>query len=288
VSDGRNGWDKPAELPRLRTGEVEIWRVDTRTVVHDCWRLLQRSEIERARRVRADVARDEFVAGRGTLRWLLAQELDCAARDVRLAAGEHGKLRVDGAGIEFSVAHSRGVVLIALSRVGVVGIDIEHADRTMEALDIARGSFHADEVARIERVQESERSAFFYRCWTRKEAVVKADGRGLMMPLNSFAVDLEDVAGESMVSLGGDSRDGEGCEGNQTAYYVRGLHAGDSLVAALHEFAGFGSLDREPTAWAVTAPGRRSTSGNSLILLPWYEVERNVGLRALVGSPSVE
>ena len=260
MSNGRNGWDKPATPPRLRAGEVEVWRVDACAVVHDCWRLLQPDETERARRIRAIVARAEFVAGRGVLRWLLACETGCDAREVRLSAGEHGKLSIETVGIEFNVAHSKGMVLIALSRAGVAGIDIEHEDREVEVLDVARGSFHADEVARLERAGEAERAAVFYRCWTRKEAVVKADGRGLMLPLNSFSVGLdENPEGEWTVQIGG-------YPANQTSYYVRGLEVGDGLVAALaltrpdvqvamHKFAAFSDLNREVAPRVIVQRG---------------------------------
>ena len=54
----------------------------------DCaWRLLQPEEVERAQRMRAEVAREEFVAGRGALRWLLARELECEPGEVPLRVG---------------------------------------------------------------------------------------------------------------------------------------------------------------------------------------------------------
>jgi 4'-phosphopantetheinyl transferase len=253
VSNGRNGLDKPAEPPRLRADEVQVWRVDACAVVHDCWHLLQPDEIQRARQIRANVARDEFVAGRGVLRWLLAREVGCDPQDVGLSAGAHGKLSIEDAGIEFNVAHSKGVALIALSRVGTVGIDIEHVDRQVEALDVARSSFHTDEVARLEQTVEGERAVAFYRCWTRKEAVVKADGCGLMLPLNSFTVGMDEgSAAEEVVRLGAGSGSHEA---NETSYYVRDLRVGDGLVAALafrrpevrvaiHKFVGFSGLNR--------------------------------------------
>jgi len=231
-----------------------VWIVDACAVVHDCWHLLQPDEIQRARQIQVNVARDEFVAGRGVLRWLLAREAGCDPQDVRLSAGVHGKLSIEDARIEFNVAHSKGVVLIALSRAGAVGIDVEHVDRQVEALDVARSSFHADEVARLEQTAEGELAPAFYRCWTRKEAVVKADGCGLMLPLNSFTVGMEEGSvAEEVARLGA----GSGSHlANQTSYYVRDLRVGDGLVAALaltrpevrvaiHKFVGFSGLNRE-------------------------------------------
>jgi len=226
------------DWPRLDFGAVQVWRVDAAAAAHNGLLWLLPDEVARARQMRPGLARDEFVAGRAVLRRLLARELGCQPKELRLRTGAAGKLAADG--IDFNVAHSRGVVLIALSRAGAVGIDLEHEDRTVEALDIARVSFHEEEIRWIEGVPEEQRAAVFFRCWTRKEAVVKADGRGLSLPLNSFSVCCEGD-GEELVRL-----DGYSCP-----YYVRGLPARSGEIAALvlaragapvtmHEWAGRG------------------------------------------------
>jgi phosphopantetheinyl transferase len=139
--DDRNGFRQEA---RLNEGEVQVWRVDAAALAHECWWELLPDEVVRARGIRAKLAREEFVAGRGVLRRLLGRELGCEAREVRISHGAHGKPEVEG--IHFNVAHSRGVVLVAISRAGAVGIDVEHGDREVEALEIARGAFHPEEI----------------------------------------------------------------------------------------------------------------------------------------------
>jgi 4'-phosphopantetheinyl transferase len=77
---------------------------------------------------------------------------------------------------------------LAVSREREIGVDIE-AVRPIED-DIAGQYFSPREVAALRALPESEHLAAFYRCWTRKEAIVKAIGEGLSHPLTSFDVSL--------------------------------------------------------------------------------------------------
>jgi 4'-phosphopantetheinyl transferase len=104
---------------------------------------------------------------------------------------------------------------------GDVGVDLEFADSRAELLDVARSAFHSGDVQRIEGAATPEaRLKEFYRCWTRREAVAKADGRGLSVGPEEFraAIDDED---EMTVALGGKN------------YFVRGIEAGPSHWAAV-------------------------------------------------------
>ena len=189
----RNGWAKPGKSTRMLPDEVQVWRLDLSCSegaawVEAGWDLLSPDEVERARRLRAGKSRDELVAGRAALRHLLARELRCCSEDVEFSTGAHGKpLLVEG-GIEFNVAHSQGMILIALSRAGRVGIDVEDVARPVEALDVARTAFHPEESHYLNAVDEAVLPELFYRMWTRKEAVAKADGRGLALAPQSFSL----------------------------------------------------------------------------------------------------
>jgi 4'-phosphopantetheinyl transferase len=189
----RNGWAKPEESTRLLTGEVQVWRLDLacaegRSWVEAGWELLSSEEAARARRIRIGSSRNEMVAGRAALRCLLSRELERDANEIEFRVGEHGKPELSDGELAFNMTHSQGMILIALSRAGDVGIDVEDQARPIEAMDVARTVFHPEELQLLQETTEEQRSVLFYRVWTRKEAVAKADGRGLMLPPRSFSV----------------------------------------------------------------------------------------------------
>lgn len=86
--------------------------------------------------------------------------------------------------IDFSISHTSGCVVCAITKKGRVGIDIEAVTR----LNFSQfeNYFTKDEWKKI--TAASVPTDYFFHFWTRKEAVVKADGRALTIPLNNFEV----------------------------------------------------------------------------------------------------
>ena len=217
----------------LETGQIGVWTVEAAgaAAAPMLWRsLLATDEMERYLRMRAGHPREEFLAGRGTLRLLLGAALGRAPESVVIGEGLHGKPCTDG--IEFNVAHSHGWVMIALCRDAAVGIDLERVQQGIETLDIARGSFATAEIAELERTPAGPAQvAAFFRCWTRKEAIVKAHGQGLTMPLAEFTVNLSLEGGEHRVQLKARGWPADSDSQGQ-AFWVRGLDAPAGFAAA--------------------------------------------------------
>ena len=109
----------------------------------------------------------------------------------RLVADTHGKPHLSPASkprLWFNLTHTDGLVACALAR-KPVGIDAEQVTRSIDWLGIAERFFAREEVEWIRSVPSNEVARAFLKIWTMKEAVVKAAGRGLAMPLDSFAID---------------------------------------------------------------------------------------------------
>ena len=86
--------------------------------------------------------------------------------------------------LQFNISHSGKIAICALSNQFEVGIDIEE----MQKVDIADYKFQMT-MGEWEKVNKAyETIPAFYDYWTQKEAVVKAIGHGLSIPLNSFEV----------------------------------------------------------------------------------------------------
>jgi 4'-phosphopantetheinyl transferase len=150
-------------------------------------------ERERADRFRFDVDRRRFVCARGTLRRLLARQLGVSPADVPIEPDPLGKPRLAarlGSTLRFNLSHTAGRALYAFAVGRELGVDAE-AIRPLSDMDaLARDVFSAAEWAEWIAVPLDQRIEAFFNCWTRKEAFVKALGRGLDFPLKSFDVSL--------------------------------------------------------------------------------------------------
>ncbi len=131
--------------------------------------------------------RRRFVAGRGRMRELLGALMGQRPGDLRFQYDERGKPRLP-AGPPFNLSHSAGWAALAVSPGPAIGIDIE-AHRAIER-NVAEHFFSRHEVSALRALPAREWQAGFFRCWTRKEAYLKALGTGLWCPLDSFDVTL--------------------------------------------------------------------------------------------------
>jgi 4'-phosphopantetheinyl transferase len=151
-------------------------------------------ETERARAVRfvKQHNRVEYMAAHVLLRQALAAATGRHPTAFRFEAGAHGKPTAwvgdMPAGVHFNLSHTKGAVALAIAPFEH-GLDIEPIDRTVNQ-EIADHYFCPQEVAWLERLPEPDRAEGFLRLWTLKEAFIKATGRGLSQPLDSFWFDV--------------------------------------------------------------------------------------------------
>ncbi|MSQ66894.1 MAG: 4'-phosphopantetheinyl transferase superfamily protein [Gammaproteobacteria bacterium] len=94
-------------------------------------------------------------------------------------------------GLAFNASHCASLAVIAVARSGRIGIDVEALRTVVDAERIATRFFSPQESAARAALDPAEQGTGFLNCWTRKEAVVKALGGGLSIPLHTFAVTLQ-------------------------------------------------------------------------------------------------
>lgn len=105
----------------------------------------------------------------------------------------------DESAIRFNMSHSHDLALYAVTRNRELGIDLEHIRKDFASHEIAQQFFSPREVARLRALPLSMQTKAFFNCWTRKEAYIKATGKGLSLPLHQFDVSL--VPGEPTLLL---------------------------------------------------------------------------------------
>jgi 4'-phosphopantetheinyl transferase len=184
-------------LPRMLTpDEVHVWKLcggiplDS---LEGLRQLLSQEERQRAERFRFPADQGRFVASRGMLRHLLGGYLGCNARHVRFRYSERGKPELEfnsGMDLRFNVAHSGDAILWAFTRVRRIGIDVEKVRVDLNVSEIAERFFSLAERAELISLPDSQQHEAFFRCWTRKEAYLKATGDGLSLPLDEFDVSI--------------------------------------------------------------------------------------------------
>lgn len=110
------------------------------------------------------------------------------AHQIVFERGSHGKPFLKNHTLEFNFSHSGDYFLMAVSH-RPVGIDIEHMRDNKDFMAIAKRFFANQEYQMLITLPPTEQKAAFYRCWTLKEAYIKATGLGLSLGLANFEVD---------------------------------------------------------------------------------------------------
>ena len=179
----------------LEESEIHVWRAELDApawVQERLRRYLSSDELARAAKFLFEPHRRRFVAARGILRDVLARYLGCIPAALQFRYGPHGKPEVDSAGLDlrFNLSHAGDVALVAVARGREVGIDVERIRPEAATDAIARRFFSPREVEALAALTPAERLEAFFRCWTRKEAYIKARGEGLRIPLSSFDVSI--------------------------------------------------------------------------------------------------
>jgi 4'-phosphopantetheinyl transferase len=167
---------------------VHVWRVDlspARVDLGEAWATMSADERARADRFHFDRDRHRFVGARGALRRILGSYAEAPADELRFVYAAEGKpsLAAPWSRLRFNLAHSGDVALIAVTRGREVGVDVERVPSDGLVADVVRVVCSDPERARLGRLRPSAQRRGFARLWTRKEALIKADGRGLGMPL---------------------------------------------------------------------------------------------------------
>jgi 4'-phosphopantetheinyl transferase len=203
-------WDA-AQPPRpLMAMDAHVWTADlapSPLAVSHVEQLLAADERQRA--ARFHFARDQlrYSVAHAFVRHVLGAYLGVAPLALRFAAGAYGKPYLVAApgqiDLRFNLAHSgeRALLAVALNR--EVGVDVEFAQPIDDADLIATQFFSLAERAALQALPVDEKQSAFYRCWSRKEAMIKVMGLGLSMPLDGFDVTLAPAAPAQLLAVRG-------------------------------------------------------------------------------------
>ena len=155
------------------------------------------SSLELARRdqFRLPEDRRDYTLAHDLLRRTLSRYAGVQPNEWNFKAGPYGKPFITSPPIasklSFSLSHTRGLVACGVAAGREVGLDVERTDRELDIDGLAEQFFSSCEVNALRRYDGESRKVAFIELWTLKEAFVKAIGRGLSQPLNTFTFDLD-------------------------------------------------------------------------------------------------
>ena len=172
--------------------DIELWWCSLQPVqarLDAFERNLSAAERARAARFGTPQLRDRYVMGRGSLRSILAGELDTDPAAVDIVRGTRGRPQLATTpALDFNVSHTDGVAIVGIVRRGRIGVDIERLDRKINVEGIARKFMTANERAEIAAQGADAGRRRLLTLWTCKEAMSKATGDALIAPFGRIEV----------------------------------------------------------------------------------------------------
>ncbi|MBE0530072.1 MAG: 4'-phosphopantetheinyl transferase superfamily protein [Rhodospirillales bacterium] len=181
---------------------VVLWWLEVESVAAADWprieALLDDTERARARRFHFERDRLSYMAAHALARGLLSAWAGGEPSAWRFTVGPHGKPEVltpvTAPRLRVNLSHTRGLAAAVVAEEHDVGIDVEWLDRRPASGDLARRFFAPVECAQLEALPPAMADEAFLSIWTLKEAYIKAIGKGLAQPLDSFAFILDPLA----------------------------------------------------------------------------------------------
>jgi phosphopantetheinyl transferase len=150
------------------------------------------ADLERYSEIQTDSGATAFLVTRAVLRVILGYLFDRPGADVELLTAERGKpslAETTDPPLYFNTSHSRTQAVVAVTRVGDIGVDVEDFDTPDER--VVQRALSDDEYKTLESMPVEERAGAFYRLWTVKEACAKATGIGIGIGTRKVAASLD-------------------------------------------------------------------------------------------------
>ena len=176
----------------IAADEVHLWAWALQPATRDLSahvEILDRQELQRMQRFHFAADSERYAMAHGNLRRILGAYLNLAPERLCFRINQFGKPELAGEiSLKFSLSHSKSIAVLAVDLAQPVGVDVEDV-RPIEE-EVADRHFSATELTDLRGLEGEAWLAGFYRCWTRKEAILKAEGVGLSRALDSFDVSL--------------------------------------------------------------------------------------------------
>jgi 4'-phosphopantetheinyl transferase len=224
----------------MHHGVVQVWGIVLELSDSDLPRaasILSHDERERAERLISEEHRRRSLAAHAMLRAILSRYCGASPEQLVIRRTSDGKpVLSDYPSIQFNLTHSHGRALIAVARDREVGVDLEQVRRDVDVVRLAKRFLSERDLTFIEHGDPAQRHERFLKAWVAREAVFKADGKGMTFPLHRDYLELTGDGTEGCLVLGGTATD-------ESRRPVRFLSLDPGWI---------GAVAAEGTDWALT------------------------------------
>ena len=192
---GRPPWPRSGPDLAPLPGVCQVWWARPCDVRPEHDALLGEADLARRERLARPADRQRMTAGAAVARLVLGTALGTPPADLRIdrtcatCGSPHGRPRLaDADGLDFSVSHSGHCVVVAVLPGGRVGVDVEQVGRFApgELEELASCALPDAEREHVVRLPTARQPRAFTVCWVRREAVLKATGQRLDVPLDGL------------------------------------------------------------------------------------------------------
>jgi 4'-phosphopantetheinyl transferase len=207
-------WCLPPKDLLLESDEVHVWcsSLDLEAPqVESLERSLAGDERVRAGRFYFQKDRKYFIVARALLRLILGHYLNIEPGQLRFYYSQYGKPVLAGDygadSLNFNLSHSNGLALYAVTRGREIGVDIERVQADLAHEDIAEKFFLPREVSMLRALPITMQKEAFFKCWTCKEACIKARGEGILLALGQLDISVAPGKPVALLSVNGDPQE---------------------------------------------------------------------------------
>lgn len=168
-----------------------VWLDATRFNAIKLVELLSIDELERANKYHFEKDRNSYIITRAALRWILSRYLLDSPALISIKYNTYGKPYLSNpaqSDLFFNVSHSGELALLAFTQSGPIGVDVEKVDNKVNPDAISSNFFSTPEIMILNQQSGENRWSTFYKLWTRKEALLKALGYGLIKDMNTVDI----------------------------------------------------------------------------------------------------
>jgi 4'-phosphopantetheinyl transferase len=169
---------------------VYLWLINVATEPQAIEKLknsLNTEELKRAERFVFEKDRNQFISAHGMLRTVLSKYLETVPSEIKFKKNKNRKPQIlfPLTSLKFNISHAENKILVALSN-EEIGVDIEMIKPGFEFRDFIKTYFSSNEQEKV--LSSANHNETFYKFWTRKEAVLKASGLGIIDNLKEIEI----------------------------------------------------------------------------------------------------